>query len=236
MSSPMLTVVVLAVLWLIVVVPMVLRRNDERAGERSVPALRLRDARARIPARCRCRSAAEDESSGEVLLRTGRSEPTVHVSGAVNRRPVPASRESLMYPPDRHDMSEARRRMLARRRRSLTTLAAGSLVFFFAGLLTASMLAWAGTALFVLGLTGYLFFLRSQALRDRDRRETRLQRASERPSLDYEATRETLVIHHSESAVRIDEDDVDLDHLDTVDLTGLYSEVEFEDHAIRRAG
>ena len=37
-----------------------------------------------------------------------------------------------------------------------------------------------------------------------------------------------------ESVVRIDEDDVSLDHLDTIDLTGLYSEVELEDPAIRR--
>ncbi|MDQ6848476.1 MAG: hypothetical protein M3070_00490, partial [Actinomycetota bacterium] len=36
MLSPMMTVFVLAVLWLIVVVPMVLRRNDERRRDRSV--------------------------------------------------------------------------------------------------------------------------------------------------------------------------------------------------------
>jgi hypothetical protein len=36
MTSPFMTVAVLTVLWLIVVVPMVLRRSDEQARERSV--------------------------------------------------------------------------------------------------------------------------------------------------------------------------------------------------------
>ena len=36
MLSPMMTVFVLAVLWLIVVVPMIVRRNDERKRDRSV--------------------------------------------------------------------------------------------------------------------------------------------------------------------------------------------------------
>ena len=36
MPSPFMTVVILTVLWLIVVVPMVLRRNDEKRSERSV--------------------------------------------------------------------------------------------------------------------------------------------------------------------------------------------------------
>ncbi len=36
MSSSALTVLVLAVLWLVVVVPMLVRRKDERAPERSV--------------------------------------------------------------------------------------------------------------------------------------------------------------------------------------------------------
>ena len=35
MFSPMMTVVVLAVLWLIVVIPMLVKRKDDRAGERS---------------------------------------------------------------------------------------------------------------------------------------------------------------------------------------------------------
>ena len=51
MLSPFMTVAVLAVLWLIVVVPMVLRRSDERRRERSVDGFRPRDARARAAAR-----------------------------------------------------------------------------------------------------------------------------------------------------------------------------------------
>ena len=45
MISPMMTVVVLAVLWLIVVIPMLVKRKDDRAGERSAREVRLRDAR-----------------------------------------------------------------------------------------------------------------------------------------------------------------------------------------------
>src|ERR1700709_2037441 len=49
MLSPMMTVVVLAVLWLIVVVPMVVKRKDDRAGERS--AARFGGATEALPGR-----------------------------------------------------------------------------------------------------------------------------------------------------------------------------------------
>ena len=77
MLSPMMTVFVLAVLWLIVVVPMIFRRHDERRRERSVDgfgrAMRalgrrasscrgarrgLRPERAAAPAPPRCRPVA----------------------------------------------------------------------------------------------------------------------------------------------------------------------------------
>ena len=164
MTDPMWTVVLLAVLWLIVVVPMILRRRDERAGQRSV---------ARFGASMRALSRRSVVRS-EPLMKPEENDdrPTVFVNGpgAVTRRPVPASEESLMYPPDQHEMSAARRQMMARRRRSLAILSAGSVVFLLLALITGSALAWTPAVLLLVGLGGYLLFLRSQARRDRERR------------------------------------------------------------------
>ena len=260
MTNPIWTVALLAVLWLIVVVPMILRRRDERAGQRSV---------ARFGASMRAlsrRSVVESEPVAQVDdFAPDRRAMSVNgaEAGAVTRRPVPVSEESLMYPPDQHEMSAGRRRMMARRRRSLAVLGAGSAVFVVLALVTGSTLAWIPALLFLAGLGGYLLFLRSQARRDGERRRARRQRSSGRSDRDYDATEgdtagdpndihdrnDTMVkIRRGpndsgvrsprvrDGVVRIDEDDVSLDHLDTVDLTGLYSEVEFEDPAVRRAG
>jgi hypothetical protein len=233
MTGSMWSVAVLAVLWLIVVVPMALRRRDARAGERSI---------ARFGASMRALSRRSAVESDEVDSQSDRADyqrPDVSAAvrdGAVSRRPVPASEESLMYPPDQHDMSNARLQMMARRRRSLTILAAGSVVLLLIALVTGSMLAWVPAVLFMAGLGGYLVFLRSQARRDRERRQARRQRQTSRPVRDYDATAVASRADRMDSVVRIDEDDVSLDHLDTIDLTGLYSEVEFEDHSARRAG
>lgn len=237
MTSPMLTVLVLVVLWLIVVVPMVLRRNDERAGERSVA--RFGSAMRALASR---RTAPRDPDDAlAVLPRSGSSAALLTVPNArtgspvTTRRPVPAARESLMYPADRHDLSEARRQMLARRRRSLTVLGAGTVLFLLVGLVVGGAAFWVLDLLFAVGLGSYLWFLRTQALRDRDRRENRLARSASIPVRGYDATAQPSLVPRPESVVRIDEDDVHLEHLDTVDLTGLYSEAE-EDEPIRRAG
>lgn len=268
MTDPLWTVVLLVVLWLIVIVPMVLRRRDQRAGQRSV---------ARFGASMRALSRRSVVESEPLPQREGSEDhrPAVFGNGngagatAITRRPVPAAEESLMYPPDEHEMSTARRQMMARRRRSLTVLGAGTAIFLLLALITGSTVAWVLAVLFVACLGGYLFFLRSQARRDRERRQARRQRSSGRSGRDYDATERDAAAgryahgendyersniadangadgpHRAESArrgttknsiVRIDEDDVSLDHLDTVDLTGLYSEVELEDRAVRRAG
>ena len=232
MTDPMWTVAILAVLWLIVVVPMVLRRRDERAGERSVArfgaSMRALSRRAAVEADA-AEQPREDQNERLSVAAAARD-------GAVSRRPVPASEESLMYPTDQRDMSAARLKMMARRRRSLTILIAGSVVLVLIALITGTMLAWVPAALFLAGLGGYLFFLRSQARRDRERRLARRERQNARPVRDYDATAVPRRADRMDSVVRIDEDDVSLDHLDTIDLTGLYSEVEIEDHSIRRAG
>jgi len=142
-----------------------------------------------------------------------------------------------MFPPDRHDMSEARRQMLKRRRRALIGLVAASVVLLISAIVFGGPWLWTLGVLTLAGLAGYLVFLRSQARRDRARRQNRRDRASARhPAHDYDATATSIRATQPESAVRIDEDDVALDHLDTVDLTGLYSEVEMRETEVRRAG
>lgn len=225
MLSPFMTVAVLTVLWLIVVVPMILRRNDERRRERSVEgfgrAMRALGRRAGTP----------DESHTQVFVpRQNRAK-----LAAPARRPVPAAQEALMYPPDRSELSEARAQMLARRRRSLGILVGGSVLFGLMALVMGGAM-WLLAAPFLLGLTGYVLFLRNQALRDRARRETRQLRAAARRPAGYDATEEIERFELApEAIVRIDDDDVELMSMDTIDLTGLYSEELAPAAAQRRA-
>jgi hypothetical protein len=225
MLSPFMTVVVLAVLWLIVVVPMILRRSDERRRERSVENFgRAMRALGR-------RASTVDDDHAEVFV------PRQHRAklAAPARRPVPAAQEALMYPPDRGDLSEARARMLARRRRSLGTLIGGSVIFGAAGLIMGGAL-WFIALGFGVGLLGYLWFLRSQTLKDRSRRETRQLRAATRRPEGYDATADVgRFVEPAESVVRIDDDDIDLHSMDTIDLTGLYGEELAPTAAQRRA-
>ena len=132
-----------------------------------------------------------------------------------------------MYPVDRSDMSAARRQMMARRRRSLTILTAGTALFGMLAVLLGGML-WAIEVPFMLGLGGYLYFLRTQALRDRDRRANRLRHASERrSSKGVDVTEGDSGARFEEapaSMVRIDDDDIELHNMDTIDLTGMYDQ------------
>src|SRR4051812_15382662 len=174
MLSPFMTVVVLAVLWLIVVVPMVLRRSDERRQEKSVEGFgRAMRALGR-------RAATVDEPRREVFVpRQNRARSDARSQAelaAAHRRPVPAAQEALMYPPDRSDLSAARAQMLARRRRSLAILVGGSTIFTLAAFVMGGPM-WFVAAPFLAGFAGYVWFLRSQALRDRSRRENRQRRA-----------------------------------------------------------
>jgi uncharacterized MAPEG superfamily protein len=206
------TVFVLVVLWLIVVVPMVLRRGDERRRERSV------DGFGRAMRALGRRAQSAQESHAEIFV------PRERRTAAAARRPVPAAQEALMYPVDRSDMSEARAQMMARRRRSLGVLGAGTAIFGLLALVRGVSVWWLAMP-FLLGLAGYLYFLRGQAMRDRERRTNRQQRAFERRPAGYDATSDLGRFEQMpESVVRIDDDDVELHNLDTVDLTGLYVE------------
>jgi hypothetical protein len=217
------TVFVLAVLWLIVVVPMLLRRGDERRRDRSVDGFgRMMRALGRRPELADSRP--DVFVPRERRAAAAKSAADNSATAAPARRPVPVAQEALMYPVDRSEMSAARAQMMARRRRSLGILGAGTALFLLLSFVVGGLM-WLPGLGFTLGLAGYLFFLRSQALRDRERRLNRLQRASVRRDVGYDATEEFERFERApESVVRIDDDDVELQSMDTMDLTGLYVE------------
>lgn len=231
MLSPMMTVVVLAVLWLIVVVPMIFRRHDERSREKTVAGF----GRAM---RALGRRANDADARPEVFVASARRADDTAVT---TRRPVPAAQEALMYPVERSELSAARAQMMARRRRSLGILGAGSVLLVPLAFMTGGLM-WLLAAPFALGLAGYVLFLRSQAQRDRERRHNRQQRAAERRTRGADLTAD---LHEyeiaefapapAESVVRIDDDDLELHNLDTIDLTGLYNDELTEAAAQRRA-
>ncbi|CAN5563665.1 hypothetical protein BH10ACT8_BH10ACT8_04350 [soil metagenome] len=247
MLSPMMTVVVLAVLWLIVVIPMVIQRLDDRAGERSAArfsgAMKALATRRSLGALARPMARDADAPGARPAARTG-TRPQLFVPGApasvsaAARRPVPAAMEAVMYP-DRvakEDLSDARRQMMARRRRSLTLLIVGTIVGLLWGVAAGGALAWTAGIVFAASLSGYLYFLRSQALRDRERRSARMTRSGLGVSDSYDMTEEIPAYVDAETVVRIDDDDVALYGVaDTVELNGLYQEEEFDERAMRRA-
>jgi hypothetical protein len=212
----MMTVLVLVVLWLIVVVPMVVRRSDARRNERSV-------ADWGRGMRALGRRAPVDTDADVFVARQSSDTQPASLAGPA-RRPVPAAQEALMYPPDRSDLSDARIQMLTRRRRSLGTLIGGSILFTLLALVMGGTF-WLLAIPFLLGTTGYLLFLRNQATRDRARRENRQARAVARRPHGYDATEEPERFEQlPDTVVRIDDDDLELQSMDTIDLTGLYSE------------
>lgn len=238
----MMTVVVLAVLWLIVVVPMIFRRHDERRREKSVDgfgkAMRALGRRAHP-----VHDHGHSDTRSHVFVPSTRSteQPASAPAPSVStRRPVPVAQEALMYPVDRSEMSDARTAMMARRRRSLGVLGAGTVVLVPTALMLGGLM-WLLSAPFGLGLVGYLWFLRSQAQRDRDRRYNRQVRAAARRVRSTDITADSArrpvpeMAAPAESVVRIDDDDIELHSMDTIDLTGLYNEALAEASVQRRA-
>jgi hypothetical protein len=245
MLSPLSTVLVLTVLWLVVVVPMLLQKIDERRGQRSVAkfsgAMRALGRRGSLAALARPVERDEPSVKSQPERTTARAQ--VFLPGtplgvtAAARRPVPAAMEAIMYSDriDKADMSQARRQMMVRRRRSLTVLAALTVVGLGWALTGGGTMAWAIAFLAVTGLGGYLYFLRSQAVRDRDRRANRITRYGA-PHLHDVSAADEFALDDMDSLVRIDDDDVELHGMaDTIDLTGLYSEELYEEQGMRRA-
>ena len=221
--SPFMTVAILTVLWLIVVVPMIVHRGDKAARTR---------------AQSRSSRRAEPNQVVPVAAPSHRRWPASGTADSpayayAARGTVLAAEETTMESDNQTDASAAREAMLRRRRRSLSVLAVGSVISVLLAAVTGGA-TWFIAAAFVLGLVGYFYSLRKQALRDRERRAARQLRAAHRPS-DVDATRSSLA-RPPDSAVRIDDEDVELYAMDTVDLSGVYVErVEYiEEH--RRAG
>ena len=143
-----------------------------------------------------------------------------------------------MYPDQiaKADMSDARRQMMARRRRSLAILTTGTIIGLLYGLVAGGVLAWTAGLLFLASLASYLLFLRNQALHDRDRRQQRQQRSGLARPRGYDATEQLPYRADAETVVRIDDEDIELRGMaDTVDLTGLYVEEQFDERSMRRA-
>jgi heme exporter protein D len=244
MISPTMTVLVLAVLWLIVVIPMLVKHKDDRAGERSVARFggAMRALSSRSPVAIQTRPAAAEDrgrrrpaNHAQVFIPGDPSRPHVPPAG---RRPVPAAMEAVMYPDQiaKADLSDARRQMMARRRRSLVILTAGTVIGLLLGLAVGGALAWTVGLVFLASLAGYLLFLRNQALHDRARQRHRQQRSGLATPRGYDATEQFPYQADVDTVVRIDDEDVELRGMaDTVDLTGLYVEEQFDERSMRRA-
>lgn len=288
--SPTMTVMVLVVLWLIVVVPMVMRRKDARQRERSMTSFGdAMRALARVPMRFsrgvdidtqadadasyvmprsrkpaaevfvagQRRAASSLASARAAASRTATSRTDTArraEGGPAIRRPVPVAEEALMYPVNAAEqMSAARQQMMARRRRSLTVLILGTVLTLVLAVALGGM-AWLLTLVFAASLVGYLGFLRNQAIKDRQRRAVRQQRATQRRVQGYEATGQFAGERRGEGRrseddyatgefdlaprmVNIDDDYIELNSMDTVDLTGLYDQEELAEPQLqRRAG
>jgi hypothetical protein len=247
MISPMMTVLVLAVLWLIVVVPMFVKHKDDRAGERSIAtfggAMRALSNRSPLGTLTRPASSGDDlagplhppANHAQVFIPGGPSRPQVPPAG---RRPVPAAMEAVMYPDQiaKADMSDARRQMMARRQRSLAVLTAGTVIGLLLALTVGGALLWMVGLLFLAGLASYLLFLRNQAVHDRIRRQQRQQRSGLPRPHGYNATEQFPYRAETGDVVRIDDEDVELRGIaDTIDLTGLYVEEQYDERSMRRA-
>ena len=222
--SPFMTVAILTVLWLIVVVPMIVHRGDKAARTRAQSRGRRRVELTQVVS-----PAADSDRQWPAYGAAGSHPALAHAA----RGPVLAAEETTMESVHQTDISAHREAMLRRRRRSLSVLAVGSVISVLLAAVSGGA-TWFIAGAFVFGTVGYFYSLRKQALRDRERRAARQLRAAHRPS-DVDATRSSLA-RPPDSAVRIDDEDVELYAMDTVDLSGVYVErVEYiEEH--RRAG
>jgi hypothetical protein len=146
MSSTILMAIVLVIMWLVVLVPMFVRRGDDRAEVRSMDrfATAMRVLSRRAP------------SSGGVAgkRRYATAAPTPYADGASPVR------------------TAARERMLRRRRRTLAVLATTAVLAAPAALAVSSWL-WFAQVPATLLLAGYVGWLRAQVRREHDRRTRR---------------------------------------------------------------
>ncbi len=170
MSSTILMAIVLVVMWLVVLVPMFVRRGDERAESRSMD---------RFATAMRVLSRRSPGTGGVAGRRPyATAPPTPYADGA---SPVRAA---------------ARAQMMRRRRRTLCVLGVTALLALPGALLVSGWL-WLVEVTAVLLLTGYVGWLRQQVRREQERRsrraalfgETARPSASRRGSADHVARR-----------------------------------------------
>jgi hypothetical protein len=153
-SSTILMAIVLVVMWLVVLVPMFVRRHDDRLESRSMDRFQtaMRVLSRRTP------------GSGGVAVRRRYGTP-------------PPGRSAGGAPPAG---SAARAQMLSRRRRTLAVLATTALLAVPAALLITSWM-WLLQVPTLLLLVGYLGWLRQQVRREEERRTRRSALFGERP-------------------------------------------------------
>ena len=211
--SPFMTVAILTVLWLIVVVPMIVHRGDKAARTRAQSRTRRRVELTQVVS-----PAADSHRQWPAYVAAGSHPARPHAA----RGPVLAAEETTMESVHQTDISAPREAMLRRRRRSLSVLAVGSVISVLLAGVTGGA-TWFIAGAFVLGTVGYFYSLRKQALRDRERRAARQLRAATSP-IGSRCHQVATVAPVPESAVRIDDEDVELYAMDTVDLSGVYVE------------
>jgi hypothetical protein len=145
-SSTILMAIVLVVMWLVVLVPMFVRRHDDRAESRSMD---------RFATAMRVLSRRTPGSGGVAVRRRYATTPPAPYADAAS--PL---------------RSAARAQMLRRRRRTLAVLAMTALLAVPAALLVTSWM-WLLQAPALLLLVGYLGWLRQQVHREEERRSRR---------------------------------------------------------------
>lgn len=209
MSSTILMAIVLAVMWVVVLVPMIARRRDaareSRSVERFAGAMRglgLRPSATNDETPDRGESVVGESDVGESDVGyCGRpAEPSdrdaVVASRAAARRrgEVHVDARDVAPTPVGRPMPASRAAMLRRRRRTLGTLTLLALAFLAAALLWRPV-AWIAQCAFDAMLLGYLYWLRAEVRRERARRERRSMRSggrtrpAARPALSHGSSR-----------------------------------------------
>jgi hypothetical protein len=140
MSSTILVVIVLIVMWFVVLVPMFVRRHDESTETRSMD--RFATAMRVVSRRSRTTDPGLSRPRAEMMPPTSATAARIRADG--------------------------RRRMMARRRRTLATLT-GLMFAVLGGALALAAWLWTVTTVAGLLLAGYLGWLRQQASRQRAR-------------------------------------------------------------------
>jgi hypothetical protein len=148
-SSTILMVIVLVVMWLVVLVPMFVRRHDESAETRSMERF---------------------ATAMRVLARRSRPAGRVHPAGLA--RGVAGMSHTARSAAAERARAAGRRRMLARRRRTLSALGA-LLAVGVSGALARSGWWWLLAAAGAMLVASYMIWLRQEVRRERERRRRR---------------------------------------------------------------